>query len=317
MQYFNIQVASQLSGVASATIRAWEKRYNAVIPERAENKHRLYSEMDIEKLALLFKLTEFGQSIGKIAHLDIEELKNIYTTLLHRPYDEKNLVTPHHAHVDYDKVLASFYLALSAYKLDIISHELEKAINLVSPRDLCLNILVPLFHEIGLRVERKELTIAQEHALSALVSFYVGSMIGQHYQKSMDSQKLVLISTPEGELHEIGILGASLLCVHYGIRFIYLGVNMPSDALAETANALHSNAILLGLTRGRELGPNKNFEEYLADLARLLSNKTDIWVGGNIKFLNRSEVEKKNVALFSTLHAFDEFLDNFQGYSHL
>lgn len=317
MQYFNIQVASQLSGVASATIRAWEKRYNAVIPERAENKHRLYSETDIEKLALLFKLTEFGQSIGKIAHLDIEELKNIYITLLHRPYDEKNLVTPHHAHVDYDKVLASFYLALSAYKLDIISHELEKAINLISPRDLCLNILVPLFYEIGRRVESKELSISQEHALSALVSFYVGSKIGQHYQKTIDSQKLVLISTPEGELHEIGILGASLLCVHYGIRFIYLGVNMPADALAETANALHSNAILLGLTRGRELALNRNFDDYLSDLQRLVVNKTDIWIGGNIKFLNRAEAEKKNVALFPTLHAFDEFLDNFQSYSHL
>ena len=50
MQYFNIQVASQLSGVASATIRAWEKRYNAVVPERGDNKHRLYSEKDIEIL---------------------------------------------------------------------------------------------------------------------------------------------------------------------------------------------------------------------------------------------------------------------------
>jgi DNA-binding transcriptional MerR regulator len=79
MQYFNIQVASQLSGVASATIRAWEKRYNAVIPDRAENKHRLYSEKDIEKLALLFKLTELGQGIGKIAHLDLNELKDIYS----------------------------------------------------------------------------------------------------------------------------------------------------------------------------------------------------------------------------------------------
>jgi len=71
MQYFNIQVASQLSGVASATIRAWEKRYNAVVPERGDNKPRLYSEKDIEKLALLFLLTEVGQSIGTIAHLDI------------------------------------------------------------------------------------------------------------------------------------------------------------------------------------------------------------------------------------------------------
>ena len=154
MQYFNIQVASQLSGVASATIRAWEKRYNAVVPERAENKHRLYSEKDIEKLALLYKLTELGQSIGKIAHLELNELKGIYTTLLHRPYDERHVVTPHHDKVDYDKILANLHLALEAYKVDIISHEFEKAKNLVTPRDLCLNILLPLFQQIGQKVGR-------------------------------------------------------------------------------------------------------------------------------------------------------------------
>src|SRR5436190_22781324 len=106
MQYFNIQVASQLSGVASATIRAWEKRYNAVVPERAENKHRLYSETDIEKLAILFKLTEFGQSIGKIAHLALNDLKVVYSKLLHRPYDERQLITPHHAKIDHEKILS-------------------------------------------------------------------------------------------------------------------------------------------------------------------------------------------------------------------
>ena len=52
MQYFNIQIASQLSDVAAATIRAWEKRYTAVVPSRAENGHRLYSETDIEKLSM-------------------------------------------------------------------------------------------------------------------------------------------------------------------------------------------------------------------------------------------------------------------------
>ena len=148
MQYFNIQIASQLSGVASATIRAWEKRYNAVLPERGENNHRVYSEKDIEKLALLSKLTELGQGIGKIAHLELDELKSIYSTLLHRPYDEKNLVTTQLEQVDYDKILNGLYLALAGYKIDIISHEFNKATYLLSPRDLCLNILIPLFREI-------------------------------------------------------------------------------------------------------------------------------------------------------------------------
>lgn len=311
MQYFNIQVASQLSGVASATIRAWEKRYNAVVPERADNKHRLYSEKDIEKLALLYRLTEVGQSIGKIAHLALEELKDIYSSLMHKPYEELQVVTPHHERVDYEKILGSFYIALGAYKLDIISHELEKAKSLLTPRDLCLNILVPLFHEIGHKVSRGELSIAQEHTLSAIVSFHIGQMIGQHYQKKTVKEDLVLITTPEGEMHEIGIMASALLCVHYGVRFIFLGANLPAASVAEAANALKSKAILLGVTKGHEITDQTSLEEYLSDLSTQLTVNSDIWVGGNLKPYVRTELEKRRIPFFSTLEAFDNFLKNF------
>ncbi len=311
MQFFNIQVASQLSGVASATIRAWEKRYNAVVPERADNKHRLYSEKDIEKLALLFKLTEFGQSIGKIAHLELDELKEVYSSLLHRPYNEKEVVTHHQNKVDYDKILSSFYLALAAYKLDIISHELDKAKSLLSPRELCLNILVPLFREIGIKVAHGEMSIGQEHTLSAIFSFHIGQMIGIHYQKNTLREDLILISTPEGELHEIGILASALLCVHYQMKFIFLGTNMPAASLAEAANALKSKAILLGATKGHELTDQKNLNDYLKELENQLTQKTEIWVGGNLKPYVKTELEKRKFKVFSSLHELDEFLNTF------
>lgn len=310
MQYFNIQVASQLSGVASATIRAWEKRYNAVVPERGDNKHRLYSEKDIEKLALLFRLTEFGQSIGKIAHLDLEELKKIYSSLMHKPYEELQVVTPHHERIDFDKILNSFYIALAAYKLDIISHELEKAKTLLSPRDLCLRLLVPLFHEIGHKVARNELTIAQEHTLSAIFSFHIGQMIGIHYQKPHLKEDLVLITTPEGEMHEIGILASALLCVHHGIKFIFLGANLPAKSLAEAANALSAKKILLGTIKGHEISDHSTLEEYLSDLQNHLQAKSQILVGGNLKPYIRSELEKRKIPFFPSLQAFDEYLSN-------
>jgi len=309
MQYFNIQVASQLSGVAAATIRAWEKRYNAVVPERAENKHRLYSENDIEKLAILFSLTEVGQSIGKIAHLDLSELKDVYTRLLHRPYEERQVVTPHHEHVDTQKMLSSFFLALSAYKLDIISHELEKAKSLLPPRDLCLKILIPLFQEIGNKVAKNDLTIAQEHTLSALVRFYLGQMIGQHYQKTLLRDDLVLITTPEGETHEIGILGAALLCVHYGIKFIFLGANLPAASLAETANALGAKVILLGTTK-YDSTSEKNLNDYLSSL-KLEADNVEVWVGGNLKPSIRGALEKKKIRFFPSLDSLDAHLENF------
>jgi DNA-binding transcriptional MerR regulator len=310
MQYFNIQVASQLSGVASATIRAWEKRYNAVVPDRAENKHRLYSETDIAKLALLFTLTELGQSIGKIAHLSLNELKDIYESLMHKPYNEKMVSLAPLSKSEIESMLSSFYLALAAYKIDIITHELQKAKEVLSPRALCLDIIVPLFREIGERVSRGELTIAQEHTISALVRFYMGQMIGQHYQKNLLRDDLVLITTPEGELHEIGILGAALICVHYGVKFIYLGTNLPAESLAEAANALNPKAILIGSTRFALLS-ELTLEDYIKTFKVHLKVPSTLWVGGNFKPFIKTELEKKTIQFFPSLESLDTFLADF------
>jgi DNA-binding transcriptional MerR regulator/methylmalonyl-CoA mutase cobalamin-binding subunit len=311
MQYFNIQIASQLSGVAAATIRAWEKRYNAVVPERADNKHRLYSELDIEKLSLLFRLTEYGQSIGKIAHLDLTELKKVYETLLHKPYEEAPVNSPKLPPVDYNKIIANLHLALAAYKLDILSHELEKTKETMSPRDLCLHVIAPLFKEIGRRVYTGELTIAQEHTLSAIVSFHIGQSIGQHYQRSQHKSKLILITTPEHDRHEIGILSASLLCVHYGFRLIYLGVSLPASSIVETANALDASAVLLGVTNGTNPEVESSLESYVNYLQEGFQHDTNILVGGNLRKEVQLGLERRKVSFFNSLEALDSFLEKY------
>lgn len=304
MQYFNIQVASQLSGVASATIRAWEKRYNAVVPDRADNKHRLYSEKDIEKIALLYKLTEIGQSIGKIAHLEIEELKEIYLKLFHHPYENQ---ISHDSDVDFDKLLTSLSLALSAYKLDILSHELEKAQSNLSPKDFALKLIVPLFSQIGQKVLRGELSITQEHTLSSLVSFYAGGMIGKHYKNSQKNDDVIIITTPEGEYHSIGILASTLLCIHHGKKVIYLGPNTPSASLSEMCRSLKVKAIVLGTLYPQ--GPN--LVNYIDSLLFSLPNeKIKILVGGIIDKQNQNWLMKKNIPYFSSLNSFELELRN-------
>ncbi len=71
---YTIKAVSRLTGVSELVIRAWETRYNAVEPERTETNRRMYSELDLQKIALLGKLTEKGHRIGAIANLSIEDL---------------------------------------------------------------------------------------------------------------------------------------------------------------------------------------------------------------------------------------------------
>ena len=64
----------------------WERRYGAVIPRRSETNRRLYSDDDIHRLRLLGEATENGHTIGNIAGLTGDELRDLLK-------DDQN--TPH------------------------------------------------------------------------------------------------------------------------------------------------------------------------------------------------------------------------------
>lgn len=68
-------VVSQLTGLRSDTIRAWERRYNAIQPQRTPGNTRKFSEEDVRRLNLLRELTALGLRIGTVAALDMQQLE--------------------------------------------------------------------------------------------------------------------------------------------------------------------------------------------------------------------------------------------------
>ena len=63
----SIKVAARRCGLSTHVIRVWEKRYDAVSPDRTDTNRRLYSEQEIERLKLLRAATLSGHSIGNVA----------------------------------------------------------------------------------------------------------------------------------------------------------------------------------------------------------------------------------------------------------
>src|SRR5579862_5152247 len=72
-----IQFAARHSGLSPHTIRAWERRYSALAPDRTAANRRLYSVEDLDKLALLNRAVQSGHRIGQIAALSIPELQKL------------------------------------------------------------------------------------------------------------------------------------------------------------------------------------------------------------------------------------------------
>lgn len=66
---FPIRVVARLTGINPVTIRAWERRYRLVRPERTPGGHRLYSRADVELLRAAARLVDQGVAISRATRL--------------------------------------------------------------------------------------------------------------------------------------------------------------------------------------------------------------------------------------------------------
>jgi DNA-binding transcriptional MerR regulator len=89
---YSIKTAARLVDMNSHTIRAWERRYKALDPNRnTGNNRREYTVADIKRLGLLSRLVKSGHQISHIAALSNDILSSMSSTAAEsRPVIQKS-----------------------------------------------------------------------------------------------------------------------------------------------------------------------------------------------------------------------------------
>jgi DNA-binding transcriptional MerR regulator len=259
---YPIRAVAEITGLSLDTLRAWERRYQAVVPERSD-RGRQYGPAQIERLLLLGKLVHKGHAIGGIASLADQELKN----LLAQP----SQTTPGpEALAD---ILTPVLSAIENFDSARAGDELSRLAAVLSPRDLVYQVAVPLMLEVGIRCHNGTLAIAQEHMLSQMLRNLLGSMI-RLFRPSNPAMKMVL-ATPAGESHEFGILASAMLASMAGIEPVYLGPDLPALEIANVAQRVSAQVILLGITVITETTADE-----VRSLAAAMPEAGELWIGG-------------------------------------
>ena len=78
---FRIQTVAELTGVATSTLRAWERRYGVPAPARTESSYRMYRDLDIATIRQMRRLIDSGVNAGETkaaasTHAVAEELRH-------------------------------------------------------------------------------------------------------------------------------------------------------------------------------------------------------------------------------------------------
>ncbi len=228
---YPIRTVSKLTGVNAVTLRAWERRYGLLKPQRTPKGHRLYSEQDIRLINKVLALIAQGIPIS-LAKQTLRQQPDSTPTRsasatddLWRQYQERIIA----AIMTFDETsLDDIYNeALSLYPVDIVTRLL----------------IVPLLHALGKRWTTEEGSVAEEHFFGVYMRNKLGARL-HHRAHNLDGKKLLLACLP-GEYHEIGLLLFALAAQTHGFRLVILGADLPLAEIPLTVQRSRSDAVVL------------------------------------------------------------------------
>ena len=236
-----IAVVSRRTGISQLLLRAWERRYQAVNPDRTATGRRLYTDADIHKLQLLNRLTDHGHRIGDIANLPLLALDKLAAEVAELPPAPRPLPSA----TEIDELLGAALQAVADLDASLFEGLLAKASVSLSRPVLRRDLLQPLLVEIGDRWRSGDLRIAHEHMATAMVKTFVAGL-GQGHAAAPGAPALV-VTTPTGQRHELGALMAASQALEAGWNVLYLGPDLPAEEIAAAVQQSGARAVLLSL----------------------------------------------------------------------
>lgn len=260
-----IGTVARMTGISAHSLRAWERRYGALAPERTPAGDRLYTEADVRRLRRIKRLIEYGHSIGNIARLDEVTLDSLLAE--HHPLAE--------LHAPGAEATVNRYLdALGALDLDSADRILTRAAISLEPRAFIESVAQPLLSSIGKRWQTGDLCVAHEHAASAMLRTQLGTLLSELPVEP--GSPVAVVGTPAGERHEFGALFAAVVAALGGYRAVYLGPDLPASEIVTAVKATGAVSVLLSVV---SLSAKKARPE-IVELRTALARRTRLAVGG-------------------------------------
>lgn len=276
-----------MSGLSIDAIRAWERRYGIVKPERDSSGIRTYTDADVARLTLARAATKLGHPIRRVAQMSDADLATLVSQEPPAPQVRSK--------VDF---IGRIMEALHAHDAVQAEQLLVYAGLVVPRRELALNVLAPLLRQVGDEWEHGRLGVWQEHLLSALVLKTLGAS-----PRATQGGATMLFATPPFEQHEFGILLAEILAVSHGSTTYNLGTGVPLEELLEAAARLKPAIVVVGMTLCD--GACEHAAAFAAGLDNGLPSATHIYLGGSRGVDTAAAINSKRIAGVSSLEEFN------------
>jgi DNA-binding transcriptional MerR regulator/methylmalonyl-CoA mutase cobalamin-binding subunit len=304
-----MKVVVRRTGLSPHVIRVWEKRYGAVVPSRTPTQRRLYTDAEIQRLILLRQATLAGHSIGQIARLSNERLRALIDAEIPAiPALAPGPVSSPQSHAEDSLALSHLDVCMAAItQLDAAALEtaLMRARVALGHIVFLETLIIPLMHRIGELWRAGTLRNMHEHLTSAVVRTLLGGLV--HPAGLPPTAPHLIVTTPAGQLHEIGALIAASVASTDGWQVTYLGPNLPAEDIAAAAQQHHAKAVCLSLVYPPD---DPHLPQELSRLRQYLAPNIAVFIGGRAATGYQNSLPRIEAVLPSGLAEFRVHLEN-------
>lgn len=222
-----IRDISQATGVNTVTLRAWERRYGLLVPQRTPKGHRLYTRDDIQKVRDIQVWLGRGVAIGKVKSLLMTVSPEAFSTEIDSVWTSLS---------------AQVYDCINAFQRARLVHLLADTFALYPAEMIADYLLVPLLESL----KGNDFGQAAKRAFfTNLLQEYVQAAIYRQRQSAI-GEKILLMSLPGDSAlpntTESLLLNYSLLIHQYSAEYLG-GLDLKEAQLC--AEALQAKIIVL------------------------------------------------------------------------
>lgn len=224
---------SRRTGVGVSTLRAWERRYGVLEPERTEGGHRLYGEADIERVRAVALLIEEGLHASAAA-AEVRDRQTVATVTELRPADGRRAA---------EELTTRLKLAIDDFDAAAAERALDDVLARLDPAAALEHVILPAVRWTGENWAADPRIIAREHFATRVVT---GRLLRIIRSSTTTPGRTLVAAGPELDEHEVGILAAATVAVVAGWHVHLLGARTPRAALEKAVAELRPTVVVIG-----------------------------------------------------------------------
>nr|WP_263325881.1 MerR family transcriptional regulator [Neobacillus sp. Marseille-Q6967] len=236
---YNVKAAALMLGIQPGTLRAWERRYQMIAPERNASGYRLYTDEHIKMLRALISKVKQGFSISQAINFMSHSPSSNHEEKL--TFQQAGLIT---------SAAHQFYEALINFNIAEADEISDRLFSIYTTEKVLWDVFYPLILKIRIAYKSEVIINAQYHYakmyLTTRVSSIIQSLPINHHWK-------VVIINQTGKEQDFQLLMLSFLLRREGMEVINTFEDFVEEEIEKILKLIHPDIIIFSCEEQTDL----------------------------------------------------------------